>query len=74
MTATQTLEAPNFGVMSSCSLWTGARDGHTRAELDAVAAALPDAATAHVMFNNVPRIGDARRFRDLVGGASPEPK
>jgi hypothetical protein len=39
MTATQTLEAPNFGVMSSCSLWTGARDGHTSAELDAVAAA-----------------------------------
>jgi hypothetical protein len=60
--------------MSSCPLWTGARDGHTGAELDTVAAAQPDAATAYVMFSNLPRIGEARRFRDLVGGASPEPE
>jgi hypothetical protein len=53
---------------------TGARHVHTSAELDAVAAALPEAGSVCVMFNNLPRIGDARRFRDLVGGASPEPE
>jgi uncharacterized protein YecE (DUF72 family) len=42
---------------------TGARHVHTDAELGAVAAALPDAGTAYVMFNNLPRVGDARRFR-----------
>lgn len=51
---------------------TGARHVHTSAELDAVAAALPDAGTAYVMFNNLPRIGDARRFRHLVEGSSRE--
>jgi hypothetical protein len=60
--------------MASCSRWTGARHVHTSVELDAVAAALPDAATSYGMFNNLPRIGDPRRFRDLVGGASPEPE
>jgi uncharacterized protein YecE (DUF72 family) len=48
---------------------TGARHTHTAAELDAVAAALPTRGTAYVMFNNLPRIGDARRFRELVAPA-----
>jgi uncharacterized protein YecE (DUF72 family) len=43
---------------------TGARHVYSDAELAAVAAALPEAGTAYVMFNNLPRIGDARRFRD----------
>ena len=51
---------------------TGARHVHTTAELDAVAGALPGAGTAYVMFNNLPRIGDARRFRQLVDGSSGE--
>jgi len=42
---------------------TGARHVHTDAELAALAAALPRAGTAYVMFNNLPRIDDARRFR-----------
>jgi hypothetical protein len=36
------------------------------AELAAVAATLPRAGTAYVLFNNLPRIGDARRFRAMV--------
>jgi uncharacterized protein YecE (DUF72 family) len=43
---------------------TGARHVYSDAELAAVAAALPEAGTAYVMFNNLPRIGAARRFRD----------
>jgi uncharacterized protein YecE (DUF72 family) len=46
---------------------TGARHVHTDEELAAVAAALPAAGTAYVLFNNLPRIADARRFRALVG-------
>jgi uncharacterized protein YecE (DUF72 family) len=46
---------------------TGARHVYTDAELAAIAAALPsDAASAYVMFNNLPRVGDARRFRELL--------
>jgi uncharacterized protein YecE (DUF72 family) len=44
---------------------TGARHVYTDAELAAVAAVLPGDGTAYVMFNNLPRIGDARRFRAL---------
>jgi uncharacterized protein YecE (DUF72 family) len=49
---------------------TGARHVHTDAELAAVAAALPGTGTAHVMFNNLPRIGDARRFRAMLAAGS----
>ena len=35
---------------------------YTDDELAAIAASLPAAGTAYVMFNNLPRIGDARRF------------
>jgi uncharacterized protein YecE (DUF72 family) len=41
---------------------TGARHVYTDDELAAIAASLPAAGTAYVMFNNLPRIGDARRF------------
>jgi len=46
---------------------TGARHVYTDAELAQVAALLPAAGTAYVLFNNLPRIGDARRFREVVG-------
>lgn len=47
---------------------TGARHVHTDAELAAVAGALPAAGTAYVLFNNLPRVDDARRFRALLPG------
>jgi len=46
---------------------TGARHVYTDDQLAAIAAALPAAGRAYVMFNNLPRIGDARRFAALVG-------
>lgn len=46
---------------------TGARHVHTDAELERVAAMLPRAGgPAYVLFNNLPRVGDARRFRALI--------
>jgi uncharacterized protein YecE (DUF72 family) len=45
---------------------TGARHVYTDAELATVAAALPGTGTAYVMFNNLPRVGDARRFSALL--------
>ena len=45
---------------------TGARHVHTDHELAAVAASLPSDGTAHVLFNNLPPIGDARRFAAMV--------
>jgi uncharacterized protein YecE (DUF72 family) len=41
---------------------TGARHVYTEDELASIAASIPPAGTAYVMFNNLPRIGDARRF------------
>jgi uncharacterized protein YecE (DUF72 family) len=41
---------------------TGARHVYTDDELAAIAAAVPTAGTAYVMFNNLSRVGDARRF------------
>jgi hypothetical protein len=52
---------------------SGARHVHTDAELAAVAAALPESGTAHVLFNNLPRIGDARRFRTMCERRRPRP-
>jgi uncharacterized protein YecE (DUF72 family) len=49
---------------------SGARHVHTDAELAAVAAALPGAGTAYVLFNNLPRIGDARRLRAMLTSAA----
>jgi uncharacterized protein YecE (DUF72 family) len=50
---------------------TGARHVYTDQELEQLAAMLPAAATAppYVLFNNLPRVGDARRFRSLLGSA-----
>jgi uncharacterized protein YecE (DUF72 family) len=49
---------------------TGARHVYTDDELAAIAASLPDAGTAYVMFNNLPRVGDARRFAALLGSST----
>ena len=49
---------------------TGARHVHTDAELAAVAGALRAAGRPYVMFNNLPRIGDARRLRALLASAT----
>lgn len=46
---------------------TGARHVHTDDELAAVAATLPADGAAYVLFNNLPRIADARRFATVVG-------
>ncbi|HSL76948.1 MAG TPA: DUF72 domain-containing protein, partial [Candidatus Limnocylindrales bacterium] len=47
---------------------TGARHVYSDAELDRLADMLPRAAEwpAYVLFNNLPRIEDARRFRAIV--------
>jgi uncharacterized protein YecE (DUF72 family) len=47
---------------------TGARHVYTDAELLRLRAMLPAAGPAYVMFNNIPRADDARRFGRLVGG------
>lgn len=39
---------------------------YTEEELRGLAAQLPGGADAYVMFNNIPRVGDARTFRKLV--------
>ena len=47
---------------------TGARHVYTDDELAAIAATLPsETGPSYVMFNNLPRVGDARRFRAMVG-------
>ena len=46
---------------------SGMRHVHTDDELAAVAATLPADGTAYVLFNNLPRIADARRFATMVG-------
>jgi uncharacterized protein YecE (DUF72 family) len=49
---------------------TGARHVYTDAELDALAQLLPAGAVTappYVLFNNLPRVGDARRFRTRLG-------
>jgi uncharacterized protein YecE (DUF72 family) len=52
---------------------TGARHVYTDDELAAIAAALPGAGTAYVMFNNLPRIADARRFAALIDPSAVPP-
>lgn len=49
---------------------TGARHVYTEDELAAIAASLPNTGTAYVMFNNLPRIGDARRFLASIGSSA----
>ena len=51
---------------------TGARHVYSDEELEQLRAMLPDPRTAiapaYVMFNNLPRVGDARRFQRLPSG------
>jgi uncharacterized protein YecE (DUF72 family) len=54
---------------------TGARHVYSDAELERLAGMLPSGASqpAYVMFNNLPRIGDAARFSELLARGSPAP-
>jgi uncharacterized protein YecE (DUF72 family) len=45
---------------------TGARHVHTDQELRTVRALVADRPTPYVLFNNMPRVGDAERFLDLL--------
>ena len=45
---------------------TGARHVYTVAELAQLRGMLPASGVAHVMFNNIPRVLDAERFRALL--------
>lgn len=50
---------------------TGSRHVHSDAELRRLLAMLPDDGVAYVMFNNLPRVGDALRFLRLLREAAP---
>ncbi len=63
VTETQTPERAYFRLHGV----TGARHVYTDDELRRLAALLPPG-EPRVMFNNIPRIGDARRFRELLRG------
>ncbi|MDQ3338229.1 MAG: DUF72 domain-containing protein [Myxococcota bacterium] len=45
---------------------TGNRHVYSREELHRLAAMVPDDRDAYVMFNNIPRVGDAERFKLLL--------
>lgn len=47
---------------------TGARHAHTDAQLRQVMDALPPGGTSYVLFNNLPRFGDAKRFLAMLPG------
>jgi uncharacterized protein YecE (DUF72 family) len=60
---TQTPDAPYFRLHGV----TGAHHVYTDAELDRLRGMLPSTPNpAYVLFNNVPRVGDVRRFRALL--------
>lgn len=48
---------------------TGPRHVYTDEELERLRARLPASGTAYVMFNNIPRVADAERFRALLPAA-----
>ena len=48
---------------------SGARHVYSDAELRQLAAMVPRDRDAYVMFNNIPRVGDAERFKLLLGSA-----
>ena len=54
---------------------TGARHVYTDDELDRLAEMLPErpGAQPYVLFNNLPRVGDARRFRQRLATLPPGP-
>ncbi|HUS33448.1 MAG TPA: DUF72 domain-containing protein [Kofleriaceae bacterium] len=47
---------------------TGNRHVYTDDELRRLAAMIPQRGDTYVMFNNIPRVGDAERFKPLVAG------
>ena len=60
---TQTPQEPYFRLHGI----TGARHVYTDAELERLRGMLPPAPNpVYVLFNNVPRVGDVRRFRALL--------
>ncbi len=61
---TQTPEEPYFRLHGV----TGSRHVYTDDELERLRGMLPPGAnTAYVLFNNIPRVGDVRRFAALLG-------
>ena len=42
---------------------------YSDAELEQLRGWLPEEGEPYVMFNNIPRVGDARRFRELIGAS-----
>ena len=46
---------------------TLSRHVYTDAELAKLASLVPKRGDSYVMFNNIPRVGDAERFMQLVG-------
>ncbi len=46
---------------------TGARHVYSEAELRRLASMLRSDVDAYIMFNNMPRVGDAERFKLLLG-------
>jgi uncharacterized protein YecE (DUF72 family) len=46
---------------------TGSRHVYSDAELTELATKIPADVDAYIMFNNIPRVGDAERFKPLVG-------
>lgn len=49
---------------------TGSRHVYSDEELRQLAAMVPPRGDVYVMFNNIPRVGDAERFKPLVGLAT----
>ena len=49
---------------------TGARHVYSDAELQTLAALVPASGETYVMFNNMPRVEDARRFEALIAGSA----
>jgi uncharacterized protein YecE (DUF72 family) len=50
---------------------TGSRHVHTDDELAQLRDRVAERPTPYVLFNNLPRVGDAARFMALVSGAGP---
>jgi uncharacterized protein YecE (DUF72 family) len=50
---------------------TGSRHVYKDPELRKLLGALPEHGDCYVMFNNIPRVGDAKRFQQLLGGSGP---
>jgi uncharacterized protein YecE (DUF72 family) len=49
---------------------TGSRHVYTQGELRRLAVTLPDDRDAYVLFNNIPRVNDAERFKLMLGSTA----